>query len=318
MSHTIYTADALETLRTLESNSFDGCFCDPPYGIGLLSKEWDRGVPSSTVWAEALRVLKPGASLLAFGSTRTVHRLTAAIEDGGFEIRDLLVWLHSQGFPKGQSISKALTKAGNPSVAEQFTGYSTTLKPSMELVVLATKPGQTFTHSATNFGVAGLNIDGSRVGSRWPSNVILDDTFSNHTWSRFFYCPKANGTQRDAGLDNFEAHERRTLGCGLTGISGDRSGNGGNTKPLEMGNNKVKNTHTCVKPLALTRYLANLILPPPRETPRHLLVPFSGSGSEMIGALQAGWDDVVGIEQEPEYVSISEARIKYWTPALAA
>ena len=68
-----------------------------------------------------------------------------------------------------------------------------------------------------------------------------------------------------------------------------------------------------VKPLALTRYLATLILPPERDTPRRLLVPFCGTASEMIGALQAGWDEVVGIELDPEYVAIAEARLAYWT-----
>ncbi|HZU33922.1 MAG TPA: hypothetical protein VFB79_22605 [Candidatus Angelobacter sp.] len=75
-----------------------------------------------------------------------------------------------------------------------------------------------------------------------------------------------------------------------------------------------KNNHPCVKPLGLNQYLANLILPPPRtDAPRRLLVPFSGSGSEMIGAMQAGWEDVTGIEKEAEYVKIAEARIKHWT-----
>jgi site-specific DNA-methyltransferase (adenine-specific) len=109
------------------------------------------------------------------------------------------------------------------------------------------------------------------------------------------------------------------MGCGLTGISGDRSGTGGSTKLLAMGTNNIKNVHPTVKPLALNRYLANLILPPKRETPRRLLVPFSGSGSEMIGGLQAGWEHVVGIEQEADYVAIANARIRHWTqPALAA
>jgi len=68
-----------------------------------------------------------------------------------------------------------------------------------------------------------------------------------------------------------------------------------------------------VKPLDLCRWLATLILPPKRDTPRRLLVPFSGSGSEMIGAFLAGWDEVIGIEREAEYVEIAKARLAYWT-----
>jgi DNA modification methylase len=264
-----------------------------------MGAQWDKGVPSSTVWLEVLRVLKPGSSLLAFGGTRTFHRLTCAIEDAGFQIKDCLMWLHAQGFPKSKL----------------------SLKPAWEPIVLAIKsPEGSFIQNSATYGIAGLNIEGSRTDEgRWPANIILDESFSTNTWSRYFYCPKPSRVERDRGLDSFEAKDRRTMGCGLTGISGDRSGTSGASKSLEMGSSKVKNIHPCLKPLALNRYLANLILPPPRETPRRLLVPFSGSGSEMIGGLLAGWENVTGIEMEPEYVSIAEARILHWTqPSLAA
>ena len=300
MSFAIHTADVTEWLKTQPESSFDGCFCDPPYAIRFLGADWDRGIPSSTLWSEVLRVLKPGASLLAFGGTRAHHRLMCAIEDGGFEIRDILVWLHAQGFPKSK----------------------VNLKPAVEPIALAMKPvAGTFALNAETYGIGGLNIEGSRTDEgRWPANVILDESFSTNTWFRYFYCPKSSRVERDAGLDDFEAKERRTLGGGLTGISGDRSGFGSASKPLAMGTNTIKNVHPCIKPLALNRYLANLILPLPREnSPRRLLVPFSGSGSEMIGALQAGWDEVVGIEKEPEYVRIAEARIQHWMqPSMAA
>ena len=73
----------------------------------------------------------------------------------------------------------------------------------------------------------------------------------------------------------------------------------------------TRNPHPTVKPLALTRYLATLLLPPERGTPRRILTPFSGVGSEMIGALQAGWDHATGIEIDPEYVTIAHARIRH-------
>jgi DNA modification methylase len=74
----------------------------------------------------------------------------------------------------------------------------------------------------------------------------------------------------------------------------------------------ARNHHPTVKPLALTTYVARLLLPPPGARPRRLLVPFSGSGSEVIGALLAGWDEVIGIEIDDEYRRIAEARIAYW------
>ncbi len=90
---------------------------------------------------------------------------------------------------------------------------------------------------------------------------------------------------------------------------------GGAEDDLSEGKRRVlpaANHHPTVKPIALAEYLARLILPPKRDTPRRLLVPFSGSGSEIIGALRAGWDEVVGIELSPEYAEIAEARIAHW------
>lgn len=110
MTWEIREGDALAVLRTMESASFDAVLCDPPYGLSFMGKAWDHGVPSVEVWAEVLRVLKPGAHLLAFGGTRTFHRLTCAIEDAGFDIRDSitylhgltnpLLWVYASGFPK--------------------------------------------------------------------------------------------------------------------------------------------------------------------------------------------------------------------------
>jgi DNA modification methylase len=103
--------DCLEVMPTLEANSVDTVITDPPYGLSFMGKEWDHGVPGVQFWREALRVAKPGAMLLAFGGTRTFHRLTCAIEDAGWEVRDVLSWLYGSGFPKSLDISKAIDKA---------------------------------------------------------------------------------------------------------------------------------------------------------------------------------------------------------------
>jgi len=107
----ILEGDVIERLAELPDNSFDGCLTDPPYGLSFMGKRWDYAVPGPDVWAEVLRVLKPGAMLLAFGGTRTHHRLWCAIEDAGFEVRDCLMWLYGSGFPKSLDISKAIDKA---------------------------------------------------------------------------------------------------------------------------------------------------------------------------------------------------------------
>lgn len=103
--------DCLEHMRALAPNYVDAIVTDPPYGLSFMGKKWDYDVPSTDVWKEALRVLKPGGHLLAFGGTRTYHRLVVAIEDAGFEIRDQVQWIYGQGFPKSLDISKAIDKA---------------------------------------------------------------------------------------------------------------------------------------------------------------------------------------------------------------
>jgi DNA modification methylase len=108
---TLYCGDCRDVLPTLAQDSFDAIVCDPPYGLGFMGKAWDHGVPGVPFWTEAFRVAKPGAHLVAFGGTRTYHRLTCAIEEAGFEIRDCLMWLYGSGFPKSLDVSKAIDKA---------------------------------------------------------------------------------------------------------------------------------------------------------------------------------------------------------------
>jgi len=103
--------DCLDVLKTLPDNSVDSIVCDPPYGLRFMSSKWDYDVPSKEIWIECLRVLKHGGHLLAFGGTRTYHRLVVEIEDAGFEIRDCIQWLYGTGFPKSHNISKAIDKA---------------------------------------------------------------------------------------------------------------------------------------------------------------------------------------------------------------
>jgi hypothetical protein len=178
--------DCLERLRELPDCSVDACVTDPPYGLSFMGKKWDYDVPTVDVWAEVLRVLKPGGHLLAFAGTRTQHRMAVRIEDAGFEIRDMIAWVYGSGFPKSLDVSKAIDKAagaerevvGSYNVtgtaakgkrkgraaaasdegsaigctkelsvtapatpeAQQWAGWGTALKPSIESVTWATKP----------------------------------------------------------------------------------------------------------------------------------------------------------------------------------
>ena len=377
MTYKILQGDVLDRLAEFPGGSFHGCLTDPPYALGekrnmrratpressrgkaagFMGMEWDSDIPAVEVWAELLRVLKPGAMLLSFGGTRTYHRLMCNIEDAGFEIRDCMMWLFGSGWPKSRNIAKAIQEETGES-AKAWSGYGTTLKPAWEPIIVAMKPTDgTFANNALKHEVAGLNVDGSRVpvsdaayakncsgdrghaqdrqrrsgfqmtcGSasdvgRWPANLILDEetaemldrqsgtltsganptvrhsdktrnvygAFEGHKCkpvrgvdsggaSRFFYCAKASASER-------------TLADG------------------------TQIDHPTMKPLELTTYLARLIIPPPGG---RLVVPFSGVASEMIGAIRAGWGEVLGIELSPEYCEMAERRIRDQAPLFHA
>ena len=150
---TLHHGDCLAVLKTLDDASVDAVVTDPPYLIDFMGKGWDSadgiaGKPE--VWAECLRVLKPGGHLLAFGATRTYHRMAVAIEDAGFEIRDSIHWMYGSGFPKSLNIGD---------------GRGTALKPAHEPVVVARKPlAGTVAANVQRYGTGALNIDASRVG----------------------------------------------------------------------------------------------------------------------------------------------------------
>ena len=108
----VINGNSLDVLLTLEENSIDAIITDPPYELGFMGKKWDAtGIAYNVeLWERALRVLKPGGYLLAFGGSRTFHRIACAIEDAGFEIRDTIMWLYGSGFPKSLNLGKALDR----------------------------------------------------------------------------------------------------------------------------------------------------------------------------------------------------------------
>ncbi|HLY06146.1 MAG TPA: DNA methyltransferase [Rhizomicrobium sp.] len=110
MSARLIHADCLDALATLEPESIHAIVTDPPYGLGFMGQHWDNSVPGVDYWRACLRVLKPGAHLLAFAGTRTYHRMACAIEDAGFEIRDMVTWHYGSGFPKSHDVSKAIDR----------------------------------------------------------------------------------------------------------------------------------------------------------------------------------------------------------------
>ena len=197
--------DCLEVLKNIEDNSVDLILTDPPYELNFMNKGWDNtGIAFNIeVWKEAYRVLKPGGYCMAFSGSRTYHRMAVAIEDAGFEIKDMIEYIYGSGFPKALSIDKALDKllgatpeiiGRNPNsrencdksntlyesgtvgktayitkpssdIAKQYEGYKTQLKPAHEPICLAMKPlsEKNFAENVMKWGTSGLNIDGTRV-----------------------------------------------------------------------------------------------------------------------------------------------------------
>lgn len=179
---TLYIGDMRDRLAAIADESIDAIVTDPPYhltsgkkgGSGFMGKKWDGGDIAfrPETWAAMLRVAKPGAHLIAFGGARTFHRMWCAIEDAGWEIRDTLMWLYGQGFPKSSNQDG------------EWAGWGTALKPSYEPVILARKSSQdeaarfpsfepivlarkplagTVAENLQRYRVGALNIDGCRV-----------------------------------------------------------------------------------------------------------------------------------------------------------
>jgi DNA modification methylase len=322
----VIEGDCLEILATLGAASVDAVVTDPPYGIGFHGERWDGpaireavaegGEPGSAgdayqawcrTWgAECLRVLRPGAHLLAFGSPRTEHRLACGLEQAGLELRDTLLWLYGTGLPKSRRLPG---------------GRSTALKPAYEPIALARRPPDgPVPRNLERHGTGALNTDARRIDGRHPANVILShapdcrpegcepgcalalvDAAADHgrrsrsAWpaSRLFYCPKVSRPERDAGCKRLP---RRPLDLFP---NADRPGR----RPAP-----AANPHPTVKPLALMRWLVGLACPPAGL----VLDPFCGSGSTGAAALLEG-RRFLGIELDPGYARIARARITHWS-----
>lgn len=369
-SATLYRGDCLAVLASMEPESVDAIVCDPPYGLGFMSKTWDA-LPPGEPWARAcLRVLKPGGHLVAFGGTRTVHRLACALEDAGFEIRDSIAWVQWQGFPKSLAVGAAIDRAagaerevvgekdtGNARTAEGWApghsmtpitapatedartweGFGTALKPAHEPAILARKPlTGTVAANVLEHGTGALNIDGTRYAygdPAWPGPQEIGDPnrFAGTTGGSFvslektdpvvghdlgrwpanlYACPKPSRAEREAGCERLPGGNAAIEhhGAGTKALNSPRAGAGRTA-------DRVKNHHPTVKPLGVMRWLVKLVGGHPGQSV--ILDPFMGSGTTGCAAMLEGFD-FIGIEREPEYMQIAEARIRHHLGALFA
>lgn len=322
-SFEVITADTLKRLPELPDGSVDAVVCDPPYGIDFNNQTWDgtdirkvgrggrrrSGISPgqafqnwTAVWAaELCRVLKPGGHLVAFGAPRMAHRLTSGLEDGGLEIRDMLLWLFGTGMPKSRRMPG---------------GTGTCLKPFYEPIVLARRPlDGTVADTFARHGTGVLNTDACAIADggrdRWPANVLLShdqacrpgrcaprcavgELARQHTQApRFLYCAKASQRERDAGCDHLPLVERQLMV--------DNRRRPGTPLP------RMRNLHPTVKPIAVMTWLVELITPPGGL----VLDPFCGSGTTGIAAALTQ-RRFVGIERDAEHARLARTRIAHW------
>lgn len=222
----LYNGNMLDMLEVIEPNSIDSIITDPPYELNFMNKGWDNsGIAfQKDAWKKCYEVLKPGGYLLAFGGSRTFHRIACAIEDAGFEIRDTIMWLYGSGFPKSMNIGLAIDKrngveskvvgVGKSGSADTHTrcmnsktqsgkdvfggeyeikqaqnewaGWGTCLKPAYEPVIVARKPVEnSIIDNVMKYGVGGINIDECRVGDESIStHNAPKGTFAGGDWDR--------------------------------------------------------------------------------------------------------------------------------------
>ena len=364
MSKGIICGDMIEVLPTLPENHFDGCLTDPPYhftsvvkrfgkegsaptksdgaygraSTGFMGQSWDGGDIAfrPETWAKVLRVLKPGAHLAAFGAPKNVHRLTCAIEDAGFEIRDVVFWCFGTGFPKSHN-GKGEAK-----------GFGTAFKPAYEPIIVARKPLiGTIEKNFEKFGTGYLNIDAGRVltednlnggvyskerkpsaselvkhggtihnstgldykqpEGRWPANIMHDG--GDEVLAAFPHTKSGKPSGVKAGNNN-KVFGQYGGGIPVTGFGDEGSAARffycakATKTDREEGNN-----HPTVKPTDLMKWLCRVIVPPGG----HVIDPFSGSGSTGKAALQDGFR-FTGIEKSDVYAAIAKARIEASIP----
>lgn len=312
MTYAVLCGDVSEVLPTLAPESFDAVLCDPPYGLSFMQKIWDHGVPSREVWEAVARTLKPGAHLLAFGGTRTFHRLAVAIEDAGFEVRDCLSWLYGSGFPKSLDISKAIDKAAG--AEREVVGRRTDGCGNTEASIHKSE-GFAASRSA-EFDVTAPATDAARQWQGYGSAL-------KPAWEPCIVAMKpTDGTFAENALRHGVAG-LNVDGCRIGTVRGVPASISRNKNPNGDFGPRSAGTVSDLDP-NLGRWPANLLLD---EEAARLLDEMSGErkagnsvrGDEPSipamhdGALLAGWDEVVGIEREAEYVAIAEARLRHWT-----
>jgi len=250
--------DALESLKIMTGNSVDSIVTDPPAGISFMGKSWDSDKGGRDQWiawltevmSEASRVLKPGGHALVWALPRTSGWTQRALEDAGFEIRDVVTHIFGSGFPKSHNIGKS---TGDP----QFEGFGTALKPATEHWILCRKPlsEKTVAKNVLKHGTGGINIDVSRVGVSGSdpnhrsiaSKKTLGTTFGSKDEIKSVNTGvsqlSAQGRFPSNLIVDESAVEELNGQSGMSAPKAARTGKRGGTNPAHMSREKGDNAH---------------------------------------------------------------------------
>jgi site-specific DNA-methyltransferase (adenine-specific) len=281
-------------LSAKQINDATGTFMGSHY----LTDKSQPAIPTRALWGK----LRPLCGLIPAWVDELVDRIEAEREVVGQHQTDMGGLGGERLGQKGGDITIAATPE-----AKQWEGWGTALKPALEPITVARKPLiGTVAENVLQHGTGAINVDGGRVGERWPANFIHDGseeaTDLLKDSARFFYCAKASKADRDAGCDGMEMKQQA-----VSDIKAQRYIEDVNCADGKYQASKApsRNHHPTVKPTDLMRYLCRLVTPPNGI----VLDPFNGSGSTGCAAVLEGFQ-YIGIEREAEYIAISEKRIQ--------
>lgn len=352
----IHQGDCLEVLKTLEDESIDSLVTDPPAGISFMGKDWDHHKGGRNEWikwfsqimGECLRVLKPGAHGLVWAIPRTSHWTATALEDAGFEIRDVVTHIFGSGFPKSHNIEKATGDI-------RFKGVGTALKPASEHWVLVRKPisEKTVAANTLKHGVGGINIEASRIGieiikinqvdftnahgnnlgagvkqpftgvvkevtGRFPANLVL-----SHNTDCVESCTPdcaVSALDKQSGILKSGAFKQTGLSANSEQPGGWKTGNrlekdfgpansGGASRFFYVAKASKKDKGSDnTHPTVKSSGLMTYLIKLITPPNGVVLDPFAGSGTTLVAAKNLG-HSFIGIEKDSEYIKIINKRI---------
>lgn len=321
----IFCGDNQVIVPQMKENMFDSIVTDPPYELGVFGEKWDStGIAyNADTWRTFYRVLKPGGYMLAFGGSRTFHRILCGIEDAGFEVRDVLMWLYGNGFPKGTNVAVALDKANgfrheviatsttgimeerwinDTPLSEEgklWEGWNSTLKPGYEPIALVRKPLiGTLVENVREHGTGALNIGINRQqrdeptfvysGNRHPERSVLK--MSPHAGRVYETYYPSNILCDEEAAELLKDKPRFFYTA--------KASPGERRKGLEFSGGRP--IHTTVKPVDLMIWLVNLVT----RKGGTVLDPFTGSGSTRMACNATGMK-FVGVELSEEYCRLA-------------